>query len=140
VTAIGKISPSEYALDLRLSRFTWMPRYSKKESREVETEDIQVGKVLTRITRNKRGRYRYRFDDWVVTSTREHGIFRAIPKKAFDKAVKEAEDVEWIGGAIRAFHVLTGHPPARIILMWFADTKHAEYFTTDYAPPGALPF
>jgi hypothetical protein len=25
VTAIGKISPSEYAIDLRLSRFTWMP-------------------------------------------------------------------------------------------------------------------
>jgi hypothetical protein len=105
----------------------------------VEPEDIQVGKVLIRITRAKRGRYRYRVDEWVVTSVREDGLFKAIPKKVFDKAVLKAECTAWLGGWLGAFHVITGHPPARIILMLFADTKHAETFSTDYAPPDALP-
>jgi hypothetical protein len=114
-------------------------RPSRKEPREVVPEDIQVGKVLHRLTRLKRRRGQLHIDEWVVTSTREDGLFRAIPKKEFDKAVKEAQRVPWIGAWISAFMTLTGHPPERIILMLFADTTHAEFFTTDSAPYDALP-
>jgi hypothetical protein len=128
------------AIDEKPPRKVKWVRFSKNESREVEPEDIQVGKVLYRITRPKRGRYHWRTDDWVVTAVRENGIFKAIPKKKFDNAVKEAQRVPWLGAWISAFMVFTGHPPARIILMLFADTKYAEVFTTDSAPHDALPF
>jgi hypothetical protein len=114
-------------------------RPSRKEPRVVVPEDIQVGKVLHRLTRLKRRRGQLHIDEWVVTSTRADGVFKAIPKKEFDKAVKKAECTAWLGIWLGAFHVITGHPPARIILMLFADTKHAESFTIDSAPYDALP-
>ena len=111
----------------------------------ITPEDVEVGTVLQRITRGKRqgrgcmGGYRYRVDDWVVTETADCGYFKAIPKKVFDKALREATRTPWIGGAIRASMVLTGHPPARIVLTWFANTDLAEAFTAhspeDEAPP-----
>lgn len=116
----------------------WMRRSGKK-TWDTEPEDIQVGNVLTRVTRPKRRRGRLHMDHWVVTSVRADGLFKAIPKKVFDKAVKKAECTAWLGAWLGAFHVITGHPPARIILMLFADTKHAEVFSTDYAPADALP-
>jgi hypothetical protein len=86
--------------------------------------------VLQRITRQTRGRYRYRVDEWVVTETHEFGIFRAMPKKVFDKAVREATRTPWIGGVILTYMMVTGHPPARVILTWFANSDLAEFFTT----------
>jgi hypothetical protein len=128
------------AIDEKQPRKVRWIRASRKEQHDVEPEDIQVGNMLTRITRRKPGgRYKYNVEEWVVTSTRADGLFKAIPKKVFDKAVLKAECTAWLGAWFGAFHVITGHPPARTILMLFADTKHAETFSTDYAPPDALP-
>jgi hypothetical protein len=86
--------------------------------------------VLQRVTPQTRGHYRYRIDEWVVTETRDFGIFGAIPKKAFDKALRQAIRTPWMGGMILTYMLFTGHPPARIILTWFANSELAEYFTT----------
>lgn len=112
-------------------KVTWLQR-GKLDP--LEAEQIDVGMVLQRITRLSRGRFRYRIDEWVVTETRDFGVFKAIPKKAFDKAVRQATRTPWLGGWISAFMVLTGHPPARIILTWFANSDLAEYFTTASLP------
>jgi hypothetical protein len=127
------------AIDKKEPRKVRWIRCTRTENREVEPEDIQVGRVLHRITRLKRRGGHRHVDEWVVTSVRADGIFKAIPKKVFDKAVKKAECTDWFGIWFGAFHVITGHPPARIILMLFADTKHAEWFSTDDAPYDALP-
>jgi hypothetical protein len=115
-------------------KVTWLKR--SKTNEPITQEEIKVGMLLQRVTRSKRkgrgfmGGYRYRLDEWVVTETSQWGYFKAIPRKTFDRAVRQATRTRWIGDLLLTYMVLTGHPPAWIILTWFANTDHAEYFTT----------